>query len=56
MGAYRDGYRQTRTRGDAWQQGGVFVIETGGEMVYAYPSEHTLLQSNRQDIASHTPL
>lgn len=37
--AYRDGYRQGRTRGDAWQQGGVFVVARGGAPVYRYPSK-----------------
>jgi hypothetical protein len=38
--AYRQGFRQTRTRGDAWQQGGVFVISAEGELVFSYASEH----------------
>lgn len=33
---YRQGFRQTATRGDPWQQGGVFVVARGGEPVYAY--------------------
>jgi hypothetical protein len=36
--AYRSGSRQTMTRGDAWQQGGVFVISTSGEMLYSFRS------------------
>ena len=33
------GFRQTRVRGDAWQQGGVFVIAKGGEVVWRYRSK-----------------
>lgn len=38
--AYRDGFRQTGTRGDPWQQGGVFVVDTEGTMRFSYASEH----------------
>ena len=37
---YRDGFRQTGVQGDAWQQGGVFVVDTAGHLVYAYRSEY----------------
>ena len=37
--ALRDGNRQTATRGDPWQQGGVFIIAGDGTIVYRYPSE-----------------
>jgi hypothetical protein len=37
--AWREGFRQTATRGDPWQQGGLFVIARGGEPVYAYRSQ-----------------
>ena len=38
--AMRAGNRQTATRGDPWQQGGVFIIDTDGTMLYRYPSEY----------------
>lgn len=38
--AYRAGNRQTRTKGDAWQLGGVFVVATGGALVYEQKSEY----------------
>ena len=34
------GFRQGATRGDPWQQGGVFVVATGGHVAYAHVSEH----------------
>ncbi len=36
--AYRQGFRQTRTEGDALQQGGVFVVAPSGELFYSYRS------------------
>ncbi len=38
--AHQEGFRQTKVRGDAWQQGGVFVISQDGEIVMRYASEH----------------
>jgi peroxiredoxin len=37
--ALKRGFRQGRTQGDATQQGGVFVLRKGGEIVYRYVSE-----------------
>jgi hypothetical protein len=37
--AYRDGYRQTKVQGDPWQQGGVFVIDSDGNICFSYASE-----------------
>lgn len=39
VGAYREGFRQTRTAGDPWQLGGVLVVRPGGEIAYEYASE-----------------
>ena len=38
--AYRQGFRQDNVRGDPWQQGGVFVVKSGGDVSFSYPSEH----------------
>lgn len=38
--AFRKGFRQTRTMGDARQLGGVFVITSAGEMPYRYLSRY----------------
>lgn len=38
--ALAKGYRQTKTAGDPWQQGGVFVIRPGGEVAFAHVNEH----------------
>ena len=37
--SFRSGHRQTKTLGDPWQQGGVFVIKAGGDIAWAYRSE-----------------
>src|SRR5579884_660742 len=34
--AMRKGFRQTATRGDAFQQGGALVVARGGEVRYAH--------------------
>ncbi|MCG8422707.1 MAG: AhpC/TSA family protein [Proteobacteria bacterium] len=39
--AFADGNRQSTIQGDPWQQGGVFVIVPGGEIVYSYASQYT---------------
>ncbi len=36
--AYRKGTRQVGPRGDAWQQGGVFVVAPSGELLYEHRS------------------
>jgi hypothetical protein len=36
--AARAGFRQVKTQGDPWQQGGVLVVRKGGEAVYSYAS------------------
>ena len=38
--AYRQGFRQTSLHGDPWQQGGVFVIQQDGTIIYSQVSEH----------------
>lgn len=40
VSAYRKGNRQTRTQGDPWQLGGVFVVATSGALVYEQRSEY----------------
>ncbi|MCL4234928.1 MAG: hypothetical protein KJ042_10450 [Deltaproteobacteria bacterium] len=34
MRAFRGGFRQTRTRGDPWQNGGVFVLAPGDRVLF----------------------
>ena len=36
--AWRAGFRQGLTRGDAWQLGGVLVVARGGEVLYQHLS------------------
>jgi hypothetical protein len=38
--AYKQGFRQTSVQGDAWQQGGVFVVAKSGDLVFSYASEN----------------
>jgi len=35
----RRGFRQGRTQGDSWQQGGVVVIAPGGDVLWTHASE-----------------
>lgn len=37
--ARRGGYKQTRVRGDAWQQGGAFVFAPGDRVLFEQRSE-----------------
>jgi hypothetical protein len=37
--AYRQGFRQIGTQGDALQQGGVFVVAPSGDSLYSYRSQ-----------------
>ena len=37
--AFRSGFRQSRTKGDPWQQGGVFVIQPDGTVLFEYASK-----------------
>jgi len=37
--AFRAGFRQERTQGSPWQQGGVFVLGPGPETRFAYVSQ-----------------
>jgi len=37
--AWKKGFRQGRTQGDPWQQGGVLVVRAGGEAVSCHVSE-----------------
>jgi alkyl-hydroperoxide reductase/thiol specific antioxidant family protein len=37
--AFREGKRQSATKGDPWQQGGVFVILPGNRVEFVYISE-----------------
>ena len=50
--ALRDGQRQGRTQGDAWQQGGVLVISTTGEVLYHHASERPGDNATAAQIAS----
>lgn len=36
--AFAAGHRQSATRGDPWQQGGVLIVETDGTVRYRYAS------------------
>ena len=50
MSAYRRGFRQTRTRGDAMQQGGVFVISSNGQSTYEYRAEYAGDHPRREEL------
>lgn len=40
LGALREGFRQGRTQGDAWQQGGVVIVAPDGDVLWTQVSEH----------------
>lgn len=48
--ALREGHRQGRTQGDAWQQGGVLVIARDGTLVYHHASERPGDNAEARDI------
>lgn len=60
ISAYRGGNRQTATKGDPWQQGGVFVVSKDGELLFRYvaqfagdkPTLDSILASAREAGAS----
>ena len=37
--AFKGGHRQTRTKGDPWQQGGTLVVSKSGDVRYFYVSQ-----------------
>ena len=39
ISALRAGFRQHKTMGKPWQQGGVLVVAPGGKLLYSYASE-----------------
>ena len=57
--ARKRGHRQGAVQGDAWQQGGVLVIATGGEILFRYvsreagdhPEPDDLLEVLRESVA-----
>ena len=50
--AFRAGHRQTATRGDALQQGGVLVIAKGGEILYVYRDNEAGDHAPIEDVAA----
>ncbi len=53
--AYREGYRQSRTQGDPWQQGGAVVIDRGGVLQYLYVSRTSGDHAPLKDILAVLP-
>ena len=39
IAAFRDGHRQSAVQGDVWQQGGIAVFNTEGEITYIFADE-----------------
>ena len=39
VGSFMRGHRQGGTKGDPWQQGGVLVVGTGGEITFQHASD-----------------
>ena len=53
--ALREGHRQGRTRGDPWQQGGVFVITPAGDVLYEYISQEAGDHPDPDQVLAHLP-
>jgi NAD(P)-dependent dehydrogenase (short-subunit alcohol dehydrogenase family) len=57
--AWRNGFRQGSVQGDAWQLGGVFVIQAPGKLTYQYISreagDHPPVEMIIQALAPHHP-
>ena len=55
--AWRKGFRQTATRGDPLQQGGLLVVDPGGRILYAHrDNEAGDLASNEDVLAALRPV
>lgn len=50
LSATLNGHRQTRLAGDPWQQGGVFVIDRTGRIVYEQRNEDAGARPDRNAI------
>ncbi len=50
IGTLRRGFRQTKTQGDPWQQGGVFVVNQDGTVLFHHRSEYAGDHPNIADI------
>lgn len=53
--ARRGGHRQGRVRGDAWQQGGAFLIAPGNEIVFEQRSETGGDHADPRDLLAAAP-
>lgn len=50
--AFRAGFRQAGTQGDAWQQGGVLVVATDGRVLWQHASERPGDNATADEIAA----
>jgi hypothetical protein len=50
--AFARGHRQGRTQGDPWQQGGVLVIDRGGDVVWQQASDRPGDNATAEEIAA----
>ncbi len=53
--AMKDGFRQGKTQGDAFQIGGVLVIEPGGNVVFEHADKAAGDHANIDDILAALP-
>lgn len=53
--AFRAGFRQGRTKGDAWQLGGVLVVRPGGQVDFAHLSENAGDHPSAADVLAALP-
>ncbi len=53
LAALRKGFRQGRTQGDAWQQGGVLVIAPHGDVLWTHVSGYAGDNAAPDEILAH---
>ena len=53
--ARQKGFKQGRTQGDPWQQGGSLVIAPGGEVLYHYVSATPGDHAPPEELLRHVP-
>ncbi len=52
---WKKGFRQGRTAGDAWQQGGAVVVAKGGQVLYRHLSTGPSDQADPRTLVSSLP-
>ncbi len=54
-GTLSEGHLQGRTQGDAFQQGGVLVVDRSGDVMYAYVGQHAGDHPDLREVVAAVP-